>query len=95
MKYISENKYKAQTFCSERKALNNVKQSIKKEKGSNARVESNTTNRDYYDDTGSGYVYEYGRDYGYGNYYDEMSNSAKDGLGMFRSANKGNHLPSI
>ena len=78
--------------------MKNAKQSIKNGKGSNTKAHSNTTNRDYYDDTGSGYDYEdeeYGEDYGYGNYYDENSNSAKEGLGMFRSSNKGNHLPSI
>ena len=73
--------------------MKNAKQSIKKGKGG---LESNKTNKDFYDDAGSGYNgydEEYGNDYG--NYYDDNSASAKEGLGMFRSANKGNHLPSI
>ena len=62
-------------------------------------MKSNKTKGDYYDevdnDVGSGfYGYEeYGDDYGYGSYYDE-DNSANEHLGMFRSAHKGNHLPS-
>ena len=76
--------------------MKNAKQSIKKGKGANIGLRSNKTNKDYYDDAGSGYNgydEEYGNDYG--NYYDDNSASAKEGLGMFRSANKGNHLPSI
>ena len=74
-------------------------QAIKREKESNIGVKSNKTKGDYYDeedtDAGSGYGYEeYGVDYGYGSYYDE-NNSANEHLGMFRSAHKGNHLPSI
>ena len=78
-------------ICREQKIMKNAKQSIKKGKGG---LESNKINKDYYDDAGSGYDYEeYGSDYG--NYYDDNSDSASEGLGMFRSANKGNHLPSI
>ena len=61
-------------------------------------MNSNKTKGDYYDpesDASYGYYgYEYGEDYGYGSYYDE-NNSANEHLGMFRSAHKGNNLPSI
>ena len=86
-------------FCSEHKALKNK---IKREKESNVEVKTNKTKGDYHDkddtDAGSGFGYgygyeEYGNDYGYGSYYDE-NNSANEHLGMFRSAHKGNHLPS-
>ena len=74
-----------------------MKNKIRREKESNVGVKSNKTKGDYNDDyAGSGYGYryeEYGDDYGYGSYYDE-NNSANEHLGMFRSAHKGNHLPS-
>ena len=84
-------------FYSEHKALKKKMQTVKE---SNIGVKSNKTKGDYHDeaesDAGYGYYEEY-EEYGddYASYYDENSNSADDHLGMFRSAHKGNHLPSI
>ena len=77
--------------------------SSKREKESSFEVKSNKTTRDYYDDEdvygyddygyeAEGYVDEWGSDYG--SYYDDDKSSVNDRLGIFRSGNKGNHLPS-
>ena len=60
---------------------------------------SNITNGDDYEDERNeadyGYTYEYGEDYDYYDYdQDAKTNSLNERLGLFRSANKGNHLPS-
>ena len=60
---------------------------------------SNITIGDDYEDQRNeadyGYTYEYGEDYDYYDYdQDAKDNSLNERLGLFRSANKGNHLPS-
>ena len=92
----------APLFFREHKALKNKMQKIKNEKESNIGMKSNKTNGDYLDvaEPDAGYEYEYyeaGEEYSddYARYYDENSNSANEHLGMFRSAHRGNNLPSM
>ena len=90
--------HSAPLFFREHKALKNKIQQIKNEKESSIGVKSNKTNGDYHDAADTeyyGYYEEHGDDYATYYDYDEDSNSASEHLGMFRSAHKGNHLPSM